>query len=68
MTYDDRVVARIDVMEKRLNGRLDDIEGKVDQHAVDIAQAKGGLKAARWVFTALVSVAGVFGFSHIYKQ
>ena len=62
------IIMRIDVLEDRINARLDAIEGKVDSHTLDIAHAKGGIKAARWLFTALVSIAGLLGLSHIYKQ
>lgn len=62
------VLARIDVLERRINARLLEIEDKVDSHALEIAEARGGLKAARWLFTALVSVAGLLGLSHMFKS
>jgi hypothetical protein len=64
----DTIIQRIDQFEERINERLVEIEGKVDRNAIDIASAKGGLKVARWLFTAFVSVAGLFGLSHYYKQ
>lgn len=69
MTLDcDIILGRIDVLEERINHRLEEIDEKVDQHGIDIAQAKGGLKAARWLFSGLVSLAGFLGFSHFYKH
>lgn len=62
------VLERIDQFEEHMNLRLLEIEEKVDQHALDIAQAKGGLRVARWIFTAFVSVVGLFGVSHLFKQ
>lgn len=68
MAPQDPILHRLDLMEERLNRRLAEIEGKVDCHALEIAHAKGGLKVARWLFTAVVSVAGLFGLSHFFRQ
>jgi len=67
-TESEIILGRIDVFEERINHRLEEIEEKVDLHGIDIAQAKGGLKAARWLFSGLVSLAGLLGLSHFYKH
>ena len=68
MEENQSVLDRIDVLERHINARLGEIEEKVDHHGVVIAQARGGLTAARWLFTALVSLAGLFGISHFYRN